>query len=182
MATTTRKIGTPDIDDGDDFLESLPEVESISKPMPPRDEENKKLKDATGRDALVRIAALVQQPEALYYRDNPQDQSKPPREFIPYRSAQGLVQYEVCFPYAQRLLSSEPYKFKLMYPDFILAPVAASNGGTELRPFFKHVAVKNINGLVQKNHLGVVNMVEDSNARKLYEEQESERKCLLLPK
>jgi hypothetical protein len=113
------------------------------------------LKDAVGRDELVTIAALITEPECLYWRDAWHDPQKPPIEYPPKINDDGVCAYRMCLDYARRLIASEPYKYKLLDPDVIKVKMPTVNGGEETVVVYAHIVKKEGGQIIRDKNNGL---------------------------
>ena len=119
------------------------------------------------RKKPVLVAMLFQEYEILLWRDPdmPSMKDKPPEEYEPKVTDEGLLVYELPYKYAERLIASEPYKFKYMGPtDFIRVPMPTTNGGESRVVMYRHIVKKDKNDKVERDRVGLPILIPDPEA------------------
>lgn len=83
-------------------------------------------------DQMVKLFALTPSGKYLEWV-NPYSESKVPKIFMQKTNQHGTKMYDVNLPYAQRLISGQPHKYFLAYPDVIQVKFGTKGGGSEIR-------------------------------------------------
>ena len=106
--------------------------------------------------------ARVRTPGPVLDWVDPYDRDRIPQLFDPLEldDDSGAIYYRVPKPYAERLLSGDPHKFKLADPEKIVLSMTTSTGGTERVPVVAMAVKRDSDGKAVKDWLGVTEYVE----------------------